>query len=631
MLTRGDVVGGYRVDDILGHGGMGVVYKATQLSLDRMVALKVVDPRLAADPVFRERFRSEGRVQAALEHPHIITIYEAGETDDGLFIAMRLVDGYNLKELLVAGDLVPRRALAIVRQIADALDAAHEAGLVHRDVKPQNILVDRRGHAYLADFGLTKTPGQRSLTQSGHFVGSLDYISPEQIQGRPATAESDIYSLGAVMYECLTGAVPFPRESEAAILFAHLSDPLPPPSSVNPLLPEAINDPVSRALSRDPEERYQLATDFLDAVERAAGSRLPDAAAKVHTQPMNATTDPVSPGRETPVPGGPTILDRVHAPAPPPASAPPRPRFRPHRAHGAAVAVVLALTGAGFAVGKTTAARSSKSVVHTSRITLTLPPGWTRAPSASPARYGMHFADPLLVAGPDGASLTAGTVKNLDTLPSLPQAAAYALTVNAAYPREASIADARAYAYVGTDRHLLAFFVPTTDGVIAMVCESPLRTAPTLATCGSIVRGSHLARTTILALGPNASDAHKIQTAVSGAETARARQLRVIRKASSSHVQAVAAGRISADYKHYAALLRHLQLNDRRLTKPVAGIATALETTSAAYRSLANAATHDSRTRYIAARNTIRRDEADINARIAALRRLGYRTTVGRA
>jgi len=206
---------------------MGVVYEAKQLSLDRTVALKLLATELTQDEAFRERFRREGLLQARLEHPNIVTVYEAGESERGLFLTMRLVRGPNLKDLIVGRELDAGRAMRMLSQVAEALDSAHDAGLIHRDIKPQNVLIGARDHAYLADFGLTKGPGAKSLTRTGHFVGTVDYVSPEQIRGERASSHSDVYSLGAVLLEALTGIVPFPRDSEAAVMYAHLSEPPP--------------------------------------------------------------------------------------------------------------------------------------------------------------------------------------------------------------------------------------------------------------------------------------------------------------------------------------------------------------------------------------------------------------------
>src|SRR5256714_12757027 len=172
-LEKGTTLAGYRIEGVLGQGGMGTVYEATQLSLNRTVAIKLLASNLSDDPAFRERFRREGLIQAAIEHPNIVTIYEAGETPDGLFLAMRLVRGPNLKDMIIPRELDAGRSLRILTPVADALDAAHEAGLIHRDIKPQNILVTGRDHAYPADFGLPRAPGAKSLTKTGQFVGTL--------------------------------------------------------------------------------------------------------------------------------------------------------------------------------------------------------------------------------------------------------------------------------------------------------------------------------------------------------------------------------------------------------------------------------------------------------------------------
>ncbi len=221
MLEVGSVFGPYRLTAVLGRGGMGIVYEATQLSLDRVVALKVVAPGLSADQGFRARFRREGPMQARIDHPHIVPVYEAGELEGHLFIAMRLVRGPTLKGLITARELDPRRSLRILRDVADALDTAHESGLIHRDIKPSNVLVGRRDHAFLCDFGLTKEGGSvtASLTKTGHVVGTLDYIAPEQIRGGEASTASDVYALRrrALRDADGPGAVPALDRDRAAV------------------------------------------------------------------------------------------------------------------------------------------------------------------------------------------------------------------------------------------------------------------------------------------------------------------------------------------------------------------------------------------------------------------------------
>jgi serine/threonine protein kinase len=275
VLRTGQEVAGYRIEEQLASGGMGVVYRATQLSLGRTVALKVLAPHLSTDPEFVERFRQEAALQARLEHPGIVTVYEAGESEEGLFLAMRLVEGTDLKRLIASGDLSPERALRLLEQVAAALDAAHEAGLIHRDVKPQNILVDGGDHAFLADFGLTKSSGSRGVTRTGAYLGSLDYVSPEQVRGDAVTSASDRYALAAVLYECLAHELPFPRETEAALLYAHVSEPPPRISEQRPELPATIDDVLARGLAKDPAGRYPTATQLIRDAQAALELRAP--------------------------------------------------------------------------------------------------------------------------------------------------------------------------------------------------------------------------------------------------------------------------------------------------------------------------------------------------------------------
>ena len=274
MLENGVQVHGYRIDRLIGEGGMGVVYEATQLSLDRKVALKLLTAELSADAGFRERFRHEARIQGAMDHPNIVTVHEAGESDYGLFIAMELIRGATLKDLIVGRELDAGRTLRILSQVADALDSAHEFGLIHRDIKPHNILVraGRRDHAFLADFGVTKVRGGTNLTKTGHFVGTVDYMAPEQIRGEPATRETDIYALGTVLYECLSGAVPFPKDSDVAVMYAHLADPPPTITSERPELPPQLDAVISTAMAKDPSERYSSAMRMIEAFEGALGA-----------------------------------------------------------------------------------------------------------------------------------------------------------------------------------------------------------------------------------------------------------------------------------------------------------------------------------------------------------------------
>jgi serine/threonine protein kinase len=267
------IIAGYRIEAAVGRGGMGVVYRATQLALERPVAIKLIATERAQDPVFRSRFERESRLAASIEHVNVIPVYEAGEDDGLLYIVMRLVEGVDLAQLLEHdGSLEPARAARLVGQLAGALDAAHARGLVHRDVKPANVLLtlDEPEHLYLTDFGVAKQLGAGGgMTRAGGWVGTLDYLAPEQIRGEATGPGGDVYALAGLLCHCLTGRVPFPRETEPAKLWAHVNAAPPAPSRMQPGLPAAIDDVVARGMAKAPEERFQSAGDLARACARA--------------------------------------------------------------------------------------------------------------------------------------------------------------------------------------------------------------------------------------------------------------------------------------------------------------------------------------------------------------------------
>jgi YVTN family beta-propeller protein len=261
-LSVGSELLGYRVEGLLGRGGMSVVYLAEDLRLRRRVALKLLAPSLAKDAAFRQRFLAESELAASLDHPCVVPIYEAGEADGRLFIAMRYVEGSDLKELLREGPLSAARAVAVSAQVAGALDFAHERGLVHRDVKPSNVLLDARGHVYLADFGLTTRLAEPRVVEPG-LLGTIDYVAPEQIRGEEVDGRADVYALGCLLCECLTGEPPFPRSSDAAVLFAHLEE--------EPIAPAGLEPVIARALAKEPGDRYGSCAELVDAAREALG------------------------------------------------------------------------------------------------------------------------------------------------------------------------------------------------------------------------------------------------------------------------------------------------------------------------------------------------------------------------
>ena len=266
---------GYRIDELIGRGGMGVVYRAFDLRLKRTVALKLMAPELSLDARFRERFARETELAMSLEHPNVVPIHDAGDVAGRLYLAMRLVAGTDLRKLLRAeGALEPSRALSICRQVGHALDVAHAKGLVHRDVKPSNILLDEAEHVYLADFGLTRRLEEKGARAGeGRSVGTPAYLAPEQIEGERVDGRADVYSLGCVLYECLTGEAPFVHDSRLAVAWAHLEEGPPSATERGSDLPEAIDAVLRGAMTKSPDERYRTCAALIEAAEAAFGIR----------------------------------------------------------------------------------------------------------------------------------------------------------------------------------------------------------------------------------------------------------------------------------------------------------------------------------------------------------------------
>jgi serine/threonine-protein kinase len=274
-LAAGDVVGAYRLLEPIAEGGMAEVWRAEQRVLGRPAALKIVRAELAQDAEFRRRFAAEGRAAASIDAPNVVTVFDAGEVDGRPFLAMALIPGGTLRELLDrTGRLESARAVELVGQVAAGLDATHAAGLVHRDVKPANVLVDARdGRALITDFGVVKNLEASGVTRTGSMVGTLDYLAPEQVQGREVQPRTDVYALGCLLYELLAGSVPFPRASAPARLRAHLHDPPPQPSDVDGV-PAAFDAVIATALAKVPEQRFDSAGDLARAASAAlAGDR----------------------------------------------------------------------------------------------------------------------------------------------------------------------------------------------------------------------------------------------------------------------------------------------------------------------------------------------------------------------
>ncbi|PQM46806.1 Serine/threonine-protein kinase PknD [Mycobacterium talmoniae] len=290
-----EVFGRYRLRGLLGAGGMGQVFRAYDTELHREVAIKVLPPQASTDPTFEQRFRREARTAAGLDEPHVVPIHDSGEIDGRLFIAMRLINGTDVATLLTRhGPMRPDQAVSIVEQAAAALDAAHEAGLVHRDVKPANLLVTPKNFVYLIDFGIARAPGETKLTSTGAAIGTVAYMAPERFTTGVADKRADVYALACVLHECLTGSTPYPVASVEQQMFAHVNGPPPRPSVIRPGVPPVFDDVVATGMAADPERRYQNAGDLAAAARRAVESTPAPSAPAVSTPATVSTQQSIA-------------------------------------------------------------------------------------------------------------------------------------------------------------------------------------------------------------------------------------------------------------------------------------------------------------------------------------------------
>lgn len=341
----GSRIGRYHLMRLLGKGGMGEVYEAEDTVKDRIVALKLLPESVSHDPVFRKRLQREAHSAGRLQEPHVVPIHDYGEIDGLLYVDMRMIEGTDLRKMLKRfGPVAPARAVAIVRQVASALDAAHESGVIHRDVKPENILITRDDFAYLVDFGIANAATDEKLTELGTAVGTYAYMAPERFTNDEVTYHADIYALACVLYECLVGSQPYPGDSVSVVITAHLMQPTPRPSEVRPGIPKAFDEVIARGMAKKPADRYATTGDLAQAANDALSSRdqhqaatilqrseaatLPGQAAPVDN-PSSGPAPPTMPA--TPHPAAPTLPATPHpAPTPPRVAAhTPPPAARP--------------------------------------------------------------------------------------------------------------------------------------------------------------------------------------------------------------------------------------------------------------------------------------------------------------
>lgn len=676
MLEPGTIVaGGYRIDGVLGEGGMGTVYRATQLSLNRVVALKLLAAGLSGDTSFRARFQREGQLQAALDHLHIVTVYEAGQSDQGLFLAMRLISGPTLKELITSGRLDARRSLRLLMQVALALDAAHAAGLTHRDVKPHNILVGERDHAYLADFGLTNTPDDtHTLTGTGQFVGTIDYISPEQIRGQTATGASDIYALAGVICECLTGQVPFPRATEEATINAHLTESPPRLSERREDLPVELDEVIAAGLAKDPAKRPQSARALVLAASatftaahghgyteepssepilpgadrgatRTRASR-PQPAGAAATALASASADPALAGAAATAPavaedgvGEPTVLAGADAAAGARARASTGPATakRPATGRGAGLLAIVAMlavaaAAAGYLIGhsgSSSASTSFSSSASKDAVELFFPNGW-QSTSQQPAIPGLIFSQPMVLAvtHPAAGTLTAGSVNGSGAtlLPASFRALVQGTALTANDP--VAIGSLQGYRYKnvlvkGLSGTLTLYVVPTSGGVITLACHPGGSSGGFLAQCADVVGTLKLFGVKTYALGPNPAYARSLASELSHLNTDIKGPASSLRSATTAAGQARAATSLATAYQQASSDLARVT-DDPATRDANAAVVAALAQLASAYSRAATAASAYKSADYKRAGTDITKGSAALASALRSLKSLGY-------
>ncbi len=610
ILDPGEVLGGFRIADVIGVGGMAIVYRARQTSLDREVALKVLSPELARDETFSERFRAEGMHAARLDHPNVIPVYDAGEDQGRLYLAMRLVEGMSLAERMRVKPLTAEETLDILRPIAEGLDAAHAIGLIHRDVKPQNILLTDGGHPYLADFGVAKGVESAGLTASGGFVGTLNYAAPEQILGLDTLPATDVYALAAVLYHCLTGMVPYPRDTQAGLMFAQVNQ---SPPCVP--LPEAdeFNRVMQRGMAKDPEDRFTSAGELISAAREALG-RLPMPHAA--RRPAFAT----DPAAATWSEGAPQT--------PRPARERPRPWMkRPIIALAAALVVAAAAVVVAVAALGGRAAAAPRLTAQSPPLAIAYSAPWQTTDSAF-AAFALNFPRGPGAAAPielgDGlASLAAGSLSRSTTVPGGPPpvlVSKYGRPNPARRPASPGAAVAVYRWTVSGVRNLDVWVIPTVRGDLAVICSAPVGMTGALRACDTMASRARVSGVARLPVGPDSKLASSVGAIVSTANASRDELARMY-GGHSSRPAAVPTRLAGAD-QHAQRLLQKLTVPPR-FNRAVAGLASGFGAEAQALTALSSATAKDDQRAYNSAHAIINTDGHNLSILTSDLRRDG--------
>jgi serine/threonine protein kinase len=612
MLQPGDEFEGYRIERLLGRGGMGEVYEAIQSGLGRPVAIKVLHDGLIGDEEFRDRFRREGRLQATLEHPNVVTVYEAGEIDEGLFLAMQLIDGPTLKKLIGPDGLDPEQTVSLLTPIAEALDTAHRNGLVHRDVKPQNILVGKGGTPYLADFGLTRGPGHTAFTRSGAMVGTVDYISPEQVKGEPATAASDVYAFTAVLYECLTGSVPYELGSDAAVLYAHVNND--PPHLTDAGLPAGVGAAIAAGMAKDQARRTRSCSEVVDAVAGAIGGPTP---------PRRSAATAVSPLPNAAGAAGQAAAgDGSTAPT----------RRLPGR-RSAALPLVLGLAAlvlvavAALLIGGAETGSSSPGLttsVSGSTVAFRAPAAWEPAIGNATAVPGMNLEGPIAASPPSasGSGATAGTTDATGEQ-LLPAAFVSHLESPLPEPDAVDLGQLEALRYRdldlrGSSGQVTVYASPTTSGVATLVCASVEGEPVDDETCDAIATTLSLTRGRALPLAVPASTEKRLAATVSSLDDARKKGRRRLHLAADVDAQVAAANALAGSFTTAAKQLDRIQPGPA-LTGEVGAASSAARASAKAYEELSAATKSGDRSAYREAAKQVDAAEKRLQSALAKL------------
>jgi serine/threonine-protein kinase len=644
----GSELAGYRIEVPIGRGGMGVVYRAEQLRLGRKVALKLLAPELAENQGFRARFEHESRLAAALDHPNIVPLFEAGEADGLLFISMRYVEGTDLRALLSKhGRLEPERALAIAAQVASALDAAHMRGLVHRDVKPGNILIAEGAaagvpeHCYLTDFGLTKdTSSPVELTATGTFVGTIDYIAPEQIEGAKPDGRGDQYALACVLFECLTGHPPFPRDEEIGVMWAHLQDEPPTVTAARPELPAAIDGVIAQALSKAPKARFATCSAMVAAARAAlmpgAPVVAPAASTREHARPIapapagatrvNAANSapPLAPvpapaaAAAAPPLAAPTAADRAPEPVDrrPAPTAPTsiRPRW-PVIAGVAALMAVVAVAGYVVGQGGSDDATPASKVASNDDLAVAYNANWTPG-GGSDAVRGLELASPIALQS-GNAHIVAGKIANPG--PGL-------LPVGVGAPRKTDVVSldrtpALRHTGVpaGAGGSATVFVVSTEDGPEAIACAGASPKA-----CEGVAATLRLKTGAALDIQPDEDYATALTALLADRARRDGADRRALARSGNSTTQAAAAAAASRAQAALAKRARDLPA-PQAATAANEAVAAAIAGTATGYKRLAAASRAHDAAAYRRAGAALRRADARLAAATGALGLLGYR------